>query len=129
MVKEKCCGTIIIDDNKVLMIKQTNGYWGFPKGHVEDNETEEETALRETKEETNLDVEIINDKRYINSYTMENGISKDVIFFLAKLKSNEIVIQEEELLEYKWVSFDKVTDYFKFKDSYILWEEVLKDLI
>ena len=30
------------------------GHWGFVKGHVEDNETEKETALRELKEETGL---------------------------------------------------------------------------
>ena len=32
---EKSCGCIIIKNNKVLLIKQTKGHWGFPKGHVE----------------------------------------------------------------------------------------------
>lgn len=35
MKHEKSCGCIIIEDKKVLLIKQTNGIWGFPKGHVE----------------------------------------------------------------------------------------------
>ena len=58
MKYEKSCGCIIIDNRKVLLVKQTSGDWGFPKGHVENNETEIETAIRETKEETNIDVEI-----------------------------------------------------------------------
>lgn len=33
--REKSCGCIITKDNKVLLIKQTKGHWGFPKGHVE----------------------------------------------------------------------------------------------
>ena len=31
MIKEKSCGTIIIDDDKVLIIKQKQGFYGFPK--------------------------------------------------------------------------------------------------
>ena len=54
MKHEKSCGCIIIEDKKVLLIKQTNGIWGFPKGHVEENETELQTAEREVKEETGL---------------------------------------------------------------------------
>ena len=46
--REKSCGCIITKDNKVLLIKQTKGHWGFPKGHVEKNETEIETAIRPT---------------------------------------------------------------------------------
>ena len=49
---EKSCGAIIFNDGKVLVVKQTSGFYGFPKGHVEIGETEKETAIRETKEET-----------------------------------------------------------------------------
>ena len=43
-------------------------FWSFPKGHQEDGETDIETAIRETKEETNLDVKIID--------IIENGIKE-----------------------------------------------------
>ena len=49
MEKEKSCGAIIIKNKKVLLIQQTDGFWGFPKGHVEQNETDEQTATREVK--------------------------------------------------------------------------------
>ena len=58
MVKEKSCGTICFDGDKVLMVKHNAGHCAFPKGHVEEGETEFETAIRETKEETGIDVEI-----------------------------------------------------------------------
>jgi bis(5'-nucleosidyl)-tetraphosphatase len=84
MKKEKSCGTIIIENNKVLLIQQTDNAWGFPKGHIENNETEQETAIRETKEETNLDVKIISNKKYIINYKINNEIDKEVVLFLAK---------------------------------------------
>ena len=65
---EKACGCIIIEDQKVLLIKQKDENWGFPKGHVEEGETEEETAAREVKEETNIDVEIESSKKYEMEY-------------------------------------------------------------
>ena len=58
MKQEKSCGAIILrKQNKTietLLVKHTKGHWAFAKGHVEENETEEETALREIKEETGL---------------------------------------------------------------------------
>ena len=51
MKYEKSCGvvTYILINNEIhyLLVKQTNGFVSFPKGHVENNETEEEIALRE----------------------------------------------------------------------------------
>ena len=70
-MKEKACGAVIYkyeeDELKFLLIKQTNDVWGFSKGHVEGNEEEIETALREIKEETNLDVEVDTNFRW-NKY-------------------------------------------------------------
>ena len=65
---EKSCGCIIFNHHKILLVKQTTGDWGFPKGHIEANETEEETAIREVKEETGLDVVLVNDKKYMTEY-------------------------------------------------------------
>ena len=66
MRKEKSCGCIIIDDNNKVLLVYGNGsyFWGFPKGHVEDGESEVETAKREVKEEVGLDVVIDENKRF-----------------------------------------------------------------
>ena len=63
MKKEKSCGVIVIkrenEEFKILLLEHQKGHISYPKGHVEENETEEDTALREVKEETNLDVKLI----------------------------------------------------------------------
>ena len=54
MTHEKSCGGIVYrkfhGNTEILLIKHVkSGYWSFPKGHVENGETEEETAKREIK--------------------------------------------------------------------------------
>ena len=129
MKKEKACGTIIIDNNKVLLIQQKQGFYGFPKGHVEGNETEVETAIRETKEETNLDVVVDESKRFEISYIVNDNIDKKVVYFLAKLTGeNNIIAQEEEINEVLWVDIDKAEDILTFDNLKELWKEVLKEV-
>ena len=67
MKYEKSCGCIVFNEKKqILLVHQNAGHWGMPKGHVENDETEIQTAKREVKEETNLDVEFRNDRNNIN---------------------------------------------------------------
>ena len=49
---------------------------------MEENETEIETATREVKEETNLDVEVDSNKRYTTEYVTNAGKLKQVVFLL-----------------------------------------------
>ena len=84
MKKEKSCGAFIIRDGKVLLQKENKGHWGMPKGHVEDGETEVETAIREVKEETNLDITLNESKRYEITYIVDNEIEKTAVYFVAK---------------------------------------------
>ena len=46
MKYEKSCGCIIIKEGKVLLVQHNVGHWDFPKGHMEENETEVQTAIR-----------------------------------------------------------------------------------
>jgi len=91
---EKSCGTIpyTVDDGviKYLLIRPRLGRsCGFPKGHVESGESETETALRETFEETSVRVEIEDGFRYVTSYPLDNGNHKTVVYFLASFKDQE----------------------------------------
>lgn len=128
MIKEKSCGTIIIDDNKVLIIKQKQGFYGFPKGHMEKNETEVETAIRETKEETNIDVLTDETKRYSLNYVIDNKIDKEVVYYLAKPINKNIIKQESEINDILWVDIDKVIDILTFNNLKELWKKVLKEI-
>lgn len=128
MKKEKSCGTIIIDSNKrVLLVKQKLGWVGFPKGHMEQGETEMETARRETKEETNLDVIVDEKKRYTISYITSTQIDKEVVYFRAKSISYSLLPQEAEIAEIMWVDIDEAKQYLSFDNLKQLWQNVLDD--
>ena len=88
---EKSCGTVpyTFKDGNIhylLISSKDDKNCGFPKGHVEANETETETALRETLEETSLTVDIKDGFRYETTYKMGNGNYKTVAYFLAKFE-------------------------------------------
>ena len=128
MKYEKSCGAVVFDNDKVLVIKQRAGHWGFPKGHVEGNETELETAKREIKEETNLDVEINEKTRYVETYSPKEGVKKDVIFFTATKIGGEIKPQEEEVETIQWVSCEEALKLLTFESSKNVLKKVMRDL-
>ena len=109
---EKSCGGIIFyrtkQNVKILLVKNNNGrYWSFPKGHIEEGETEQETAIREIKEETGLDVTIDSSFREISEYCPFGKIRKRVVFFLARAFTDNVKIQEEEIDSYIWVDLQQ----------------------
>ena len=129
MKKEKSCGAVVIKEEnnniKLLIIKQTDNHWGFPKGHVEMNETEEETAIREIKEETNIDVVLDTNFRYVITYSPKKDVIKDVVFFIGKAISNDLVIDPNELIDAKWVEPKEAKDYFVYQDTINTWKKAL----
>lgn len=127
MVFEKSCGAIIFNDNKVLILQQAAGHWGFPKGHVEKGETEVETAIREIKEETNLDVEINDNYRYTEKYSPTEGVEKEVIYFIAKKIGGEIKPQEEEVQKIEWLDFEEALERLTYDNSRKLLKRAFKD--
>lgn len=125
-IEEKACGCIIIDNGKVLLIQQTQDHWGFPKGHVEENETEVETATREVKEETNIDVEIDENKRYTMEYYTDKGAYKQVVFFIAKKIGGEEKYQEEEIIDMRWVTLEEALKLLTYNNTIELLKEVIE---
>lgn len=128
MKLEKSCGSVVIDDNKVLLVKHNVGHWDFPKGHVEDGETEIETAIREVKEETNIDIEINNKYRYITRYSPKENVLKDVIYFLGKPLNKETIAQETEISEVKFVDIDKAFDLITYSNGKDILNSVIFDM-
>ena len=118
MKQEKSCGCIVINNNnEVLLIHSNQGHWGFPKGHVEDGESEIQTAKREVKEETNIDVEVVEKYRYTQKYSPEEDVIKEVVLFLAKNIGNDKKAQLEEVSEVKWFTFSEAVEKITFENS------------
>ena len=128
MKKEKSCGCIIIKNRKVLLVQEAKGHWGLPKGHIEGNETEEEAAIREVKEETNLDVEIDTSIRYELNYIVEPDIEKTVCFFPAKNVSGKIKRQESEINEIKWIPVEEAVTVITYDNAKEMLSRALKEL-
>ena len=127
--KEKSCGCIILKNKKVLLVYEKNrNFWGFPKGHMENGETEIETALREVKEEVGLDVEIDKDRRYTLNYIIRDEIDKTTILYIAKAKNDEIIIQENEIENIRWCSFEEALNTLTFDNWKEMFKKVIEDL-
>lgn len=108
MEKEKSCGAVVArkknDRVEILVIHQIQGHWCFPKGHVEEKETEQQTAEREVFEETGLRVSLEEGFRTDTSYSPKPGVLKEVVYFLGHPEAGKEKVQEDEVLEEKWVS-------------------------
>lgn len=128
MKQEKSCGAIVIDNGRVLIVKQNNGFYGFPKGHMDDGEREEDTALREVKEETNIDIAVNNKYRYVSSYYIRENILKEVVFFLGRPKTMDLVAEEKEIEEVLWMPYDEALKILTYDDSKELLTRLLNDL-
>ena len=127
-MREKSCGAIVFKDDSVLIIEQFQGFFSFPKGHVEKGETEEETAIREVKEETNIDIELISKKKYTISYKIGRMKTKKVVFFAAKAISDDLKNQENEIISCEWVNKDKVLDKLTYDNVKEVYKKIIKDI-
>lgn len=109
MKREKSCGALVVRKNGesydlVLLRHRFGGHWSFPKGHVEEGESERQTALREVHEETGLSIRLYDGFRESVEYFPKPGVKKQVVYFLGEALGDELVRQEEEISELKWAS-------------------------
>jgi ADP-ribose pyrophosphatase YjhB (NUDIX family) len=97
----------VIHDNKILLTKREDfEIWILPSGGVEDGESIAQAAIRETKEETGLDVELTS---LVGIYSrLGDMLPNHAVLFLAKPLGGDIKCQEGETLEVKWFEFDEI---------------------
>ena len=112
MVWEKSCGALVLrrdgDRYYILMIRhKQKGNRSFPKGHMEEGESEYTTALREVMEETAARIAIISDFRATVEYSPSPGVMKEVVYFLAFTTSAEIRPREGEIAEVEWIPLEE----------------------
>ena len=94
---------------QVLLLKQ-KGFaayrWSFPKGHMEAGETEEQTALREMREECGMTARLHPTFRQVMRYTINGWMPKEVILFLGEA-IGETALQASEIEQSRWVSLQE----------------------
>lgn len=130
MKQEKSCGAVVFSKTggttKYLLIQHVNGgHWSFPKGHVEDGESESQTALREIQEETGLTVELDTGFCWVNAYSPSEGVHKDVVYFVAQADDLNYKTQKEEILGAGWYSFDEAQKLITYPNDVSLFKEAV----
>ncbi len=123
MPSEKSCGAVIFKTNgkrKYLLLHYEGGHWDFVKGHVERNESERQTVLRETQEETGLtELTFLEGYREpINYYYKRAGetVYKEVVFYLLDSKTDSIRLSREHV-GFVWMSYDIARERLTYKNA------------
>ena len=130
---ETSCGAIVYTkkDGQYLfvVVQEQSGAYSFPKGHMEQGETEEETAFRETWEETSIKPRVDTAFRCETQYTLKNGNLKTVVYFLGYFSDQTPAHNDGfESLEYlllpfkaahRALTFENAKNILKQADDYI----------
>lgn len=119
---EKSCGAVVFrrvaSGVQYLLIKNKRSEnWGFPKGHIEQGETERQTATREVLEETGLHINILPEFSAKSEYSIQGRVEKFVTIFLATSEDTALKIQEEEIDDYAWADYVNALKILKFDND------------
>lgn len=103
-------GCIIKKENKILMVKLAKkrwlNQWDFPAGHLEDEETLMEAAIRETKEESGCTVKLTGvlpiKHEFIDGKTLIH------VRFVAEIVEEKIEFNTDEILDVKWIDIEEI---------------------
>ena len=123
MIYEKSCGAVVFtrmnNEIQYLLIRNLTGIYGFPKGHVEQGETEEQTALREVFEEVGLAVKLVSGFRSEDEHPIpqKENTMKQIVYFLGEYSNQEFTYQKEELRDDLLTDYETAMTLFQFDSS------------
>lgn len=123
--QEVCAGAVVFSPAaagvRYLLIHDSHGNWGFPKGHVEGNESHLETAMRELREETGVDDVVAHGPITEIDWTFRNRrvlIHKRCRYFLMETSRTEVRPQSEEgIRECRWCAYDDAEGMLTFENT------------
>ena len=124
MIEETSAGIVLFrkEDSKnlFLLLHYPSGHWDFVKGKMEKGESIQETALRETEEETGItDIKILDDfEEWIEYNFQYQGelVHKKVVFFLAETKSKDVKISHEHT-DFTWMDYNTSMEKTTFDNA------------
>ncbi|MDG6905758.1 MAG: NUDIX domain-containing protein [Nitrososphaerota archaeon] len=126
MIEEVSAGAVIYHYEsksglrRYLVLHYPAGHWDFPKGAVENGETEQQAAIREIFEESSLRISefVPNFRKEIEyHYRRQEGlVHKRVIFFLAESSAISVKISFEHS-GYDWLFYDQALRRLTFENA------------
>ncbi len=142
MNKEFCASVFVVNPNdcKILLCHHRKfNCWVQPGGHIEKDETPEETALRETYEETGVRVKLIGERfpredDFIRPLGIQKNRGKDGslhidITYVGIPLSQDDVIEDEEIDRCGWFSYEELADIEVFPDIKISFNYILNNIL
>lgn len=123
---ERSCGAVVYrrshGNTEILLIKHLrSGCWSFPKGHIEEGETETQTAVREIKEETNIDISIDDPSfRETVVFSPRRDTRKEVVYFIGRALSMYAVPQEDEISDIRWVEIGSAASKLTYDNDRLI---------
>ncbi len=111
---ETSCGVVLVNLGTVLLLQYPQGHWDFPKGHVEDSDTDHfETTRRELLEETGIeDIQFVEDFVERSEYTYRHRgkvNTKQVYWYLAETERITVTLSHEHR-GHMWLDWDQAED-------------------
>jgi 8-oxo-dGTP pyrophosphatase MutT (NUDIX family) len=114
-VEERSAGGVVVKDGEVLVVVPTrraadgSRVLALPKGHLDGNETDEQAAAREVREEGGVDVELVGSLGDVRYHYRREGrlISKRVRFFLFRFRSGSPADHDHEIEDARWLPMEQ----------------------
>jgi 8-oxo-dGTP pyrophosphatase MutT (NUDIX family) len=122
----KACGAVVyrrrLGRVQYLLVQQLNGeHWGFPKGHMDPGEREEDTARREVQEETGLNVRFKPGFYERIHYLTPKSRKKEVVCFLARAPAfHGVSVPKDEIADARWLPYEQARQTLTFENTRIL---------
>lgn len=142
MKREFCASVFVVNpvDKKILLCHhQRFNRWVQPGGHIEDNELPEETALRETYEETGVRVKLLGERfpredDFIRPLGIQRNRGKDGslhvdITYVGVPLDQDDVIEDDEIDRCAWFSLEELNDIEVFPDIKISFNYILNNIV
>jgi len=121
LIEKKSAGAVIFNETLgeryYLLLLYDAGHWDFPKGGIEQGESELDAVIREVREETGItDLKLIEGFRQTISYqfkSTEGEINKTVVFYLGNTSTFKVTLSHEHRA-YAWLKFEDALEQLTF---------------
>ena len=104
---------------RFVILRSVFGNPGFPKGHIEDGETDRDTALREVEEETGLRIRLLPDFRAVNVFPLPNKTNtwKQVVYYLGEYENQALRPKEGEISDARLLPYEAALTALSFENT------------
>lgn len=102
-----------------VIVQEASGAYSLPKGHVEGNETEMQTAAREIQEETGLRPVFLPGFRKTDEYDLAEkpGTHKQVVYYLAEYRDEALITRQGEIRSILLLPFTEAMQRFQHQGT------------